>query len=73
MQSLDLNRFGLRGMQHLKIHNPALFQKLEEEGLLDVFLRHCQDRAEWDFHQLTFGGLDEDDAEAYVLREYFQF
>lgn len=64
-----LNRYGRMRLRYLKKSNPSLFFQLKTSGALRAHILNVQKNAEFEIGQLTSAGLEEYDAEMYVLQE----
>jgi len=66
----NLNRYGLLRLQYLKTFHPSVLQILQNRNELETHLLDFQRQFEMELDQLFFAGLEEYEAERYVLAEY---
>lgn len=64
-----LNRYGRMRLRYLKKTDPFLFEQLKRSGALREHILSVQKNAEFEIGQLTSAGLEEFEAERYVLQE----
>ncbi|OHB29198.1 MAG: hypothetical protein A2X84_05940 [Desulfuromonadaceae bacterium GWC2_58_13] len=65
-----LTRFGILRLQFLQSCKPELLQEMQHAGALEDHLVSSQRSAEWELDQLIFAGMEEEEAELFILNEY---
>ena len=68
----QLNRFGRLRLTHLENQRQGLLKHMEEEGLLEAHLLAVQRRAYMEYEQLLMAGMEEQAAEAFIIRDILQ-
>jgi hypothetical protein len=66
----QINRYGLLQLQYLKAFQPQLLTELKNRQCLEDHLLEFQRRVEMEVGQLVFAGLEDEEAERYVIEEY---
>ncbi|MEZ4601724.1 MAG: hypothetical protein R2940_18190 [Syntrophotaleaceae bacterium] len=66
----QINRYGLLRLQYLKAFQPQLLSDLNNRQCLEDHLLDFQRQMEMEVGQLVFAGLEDEEAERYVIEEY---
>jgi len=66
----QVNRYALLRLQYLKAFHPHVLRELQKTQCLEEHLLEFQRQVEMEVGQLAFAGLDDEEAERYVIEEY---
>lgn len=65
-----MKNYSKERLKYLVEQNPALLAEMQQSSTLGLHLCELQRTASWEYEQLLFGGMEDQDAEQYVLQEY---